>query len=81
LAPIPPALVHYVRLLTIADSKPREYYESEAVVGGWSVRQLDRQIASLACQRTRGAKALADQGETELERALIRSLVRLPARE
>jgi predicted nuclease of restriction endonuclease-like (RecB) superfamily len=49
---------HYVRLLSVADPKARAYYEREALHGGWSVRQLDRQIASLAYQRTRSAKSL-----------------------
>jgi len=48
---------HYVRLLSVADEKAREYYEREALQGGWSVRQLDRQIASLAYQRTGSAKS------------------------
>ncbi|MGI9072234.1 MAG: PDDEXK nuclease domain-containing protein [Bryobacteraceae bacterium] len=42
---------HYVRLLTVPDSAARHYYETEAVHGGWSVRQLDRQISTLAYQR------------------------------
>ncbi len=42
---------HYVRLLTVADSAARRYYETETIRGGWSVRQLDRQIATLAYQR------------------------------
>ena len=52
---------HYVRLLSVSDPKAREYYESEALLGGWSARQLDRQIASLAYQRTRGAKSRVAQ--------------------
>ena len=47
---------HYVRLLSVADPKAREYYEREAAQGGWSVRQLDRQIATLAYRRTRLAR-------------------------
>ena len=51
-APIfPLSWSHYVRLLTVADSAARRYYETEAIRGGWSVRQLDRQIATLAYQR------------------------------
>lgn len=49
---------HYVRLLSVADEEARAYYEREALQGGWSVRQLDRQIATLAYQRTRGRRAL-----------------------
>ncbi len=55
---------HYVRLLTVSNPKAREYYEREALSGGWSVRQLDRQIASLAYQRTRGARSVPAKDET-----------------
>jgi predicted nuclease of restriction endonuclease-like (RecB) superfamily len=55
---------HYVRLLSISDAKAREYYEREALLGGWSARQLDRQIASLAYQRTRGARSRSTIEET-----------------
>jgi predicted nuclease of restriction endonuclease-like (RecB) superfamily len=48
---------HYVRLLSVADLNAREYYERESLLGGWSARQLDRQIASLAYQRTKGARS------------------------
>jgi predicted nuclease of restriction endonuclease-like (RecB) superfamily len=50
---------HYVRLLTVADPAARQYYETEAVRGGWSVRDLDRQIATQAYQRLRGQPAPA----------------------
>jgi predicted nuclease of restriction endonuclease-like (RecB) superfamily len=43
---------HYVRLLSINDLDAREFYETEALRGGWSVRQLDRQINSMFYQRT-----------------------------
>jgi len=43
---------HYVRLLSVPDSEARRHYETEALRGGWSVRQLDRQIATLAYQRS-----------------------------
>jgi len=55
---------HYVRLLSVPDAKAREYYEHEALLGGWSARQLDRQIASLAYQRTRGARSRSTKEET-----------------
>jgi predicted nuclease of restriction endonuclease-like (RecB) superfamily len=54
---------HYLRLLSVSDLAARRFYEREAIRGGWSVRQLDRQIATLAYQRTRGAKALAVRDE------------------
>jgi predicted nuclease of restriction endonuclease-like (RecB) superfamily len=54
---------HYVRLLSVSDAEAREYYEREALLGGWSARQLDRQIASLAYQRTRGARSRSTKEE------------------
>jgi uncharacterized protein DUF1016 len=35
---------HYVRLLSVKNQQARSFYESEALRGGWSVRQLDRQV-------------------------------------
>ena len=43
---------HYVKLLTLDDANARKFYEVEALRGGWSVRQLDRQISTLFHQRT-----------------------------
>ena len=43
---------HYVRLLSTKSAEARRFYETEALRGGWSVRQLDRQIASQFYERT-----------------------------
>jgi predicted nuclease of restriction endonuclease-like (RecB) superfamily len=51
--PFPLSWSHYVRLLTVFDDAARDYYEHEALRGGWSVRDLDRQIATNAYQRLR----------------------------
>ncbi len=42
----------YVRLLAVKDENARRFYETEALRGGWSVRQLDRQINSQFYERT-----------------------------
>lgn len=42
----------YVRLLSVKDEPARQFYEAEALRGGWSVRQLDRQINSQFYERT-----------------------------
>ena len=42
----------YVRLLSVKNTRAREFYETEALRGGWSVRQLDRQINSQFYERT-----------------------------
>ncbi|MHC5541861.1 PDDEXK nuclease domain-containing protein [Singulisphaera rosea] len=43
---------HYIRLMSVANPKARDFYESEALRGGWSVRQLDRQISTQFYERT-----------------------------
>ncbi|HEJ1596460.1 TPA: DUF1016 family protein [Pseudomonas aeruginosa] len=42
----------YTRLLVLKDEHARQFYEAEALRGGWSVRQLDRQINSQFYERT-----------------------------
>jgi hypothetical protein len=41
----------YVQLLSVKDPHARAFYETEALRAGWSVRQLDRQIASQFYER------------------------------
>jgi predicted nuclease of restriction endonuclease-like (RecB) superfamily len=43
---------HYVRLLAVRSTHARAFYESEALRGGWTIRQLDRQIQSQFYERT-----------------------------
>jgi predicted nuclease of restriction endonuclease-like (RecB) superfamily len=69
-ASFPLSWSHYARLLTVSEQEARTYYESESLRGGWSVRELDRQIASQAYNRlrrkrsssslTKAARAAAD---------------------
>ena len=49
----------YVRLLSVKNRRAREFYETEALRGGWSVRQLDRQINSQFYERTALSKNTA----------------------
>ncbi len=56
---------HYVRLLKVEKPEARRFYETEALRGGWSVRQLDRQISTLFYERTlasRNKGAMLKQG-------------------
>ena len=41
----------YVRLMSVENPHARAFYESEAIRGGWSVRQLDRQISTQFYER------------------------------
>ncbi len=43
---------HYVLLMSARSPEARDFYQTEALRGGWSVRQLDRQINSLFYERT-----------------------------
>jgi predicted nuclease of restriction endonuclease-like (RecB) superfamily len=49
----------YVRLMAVANVYARAFYESEAIRGGWSVRQLDRQIGTQFFERASHSKQQA----------------------
>ena len=51
---------HYARLLSIESDEARTFYEAEALRGGWTVRQLDRQIATSFYERTLLSKNKAE---------------------
>ena len=42
----------YVRLLSVRSDEARRFYEAEALRGGWTIAQLDRQIGSQYYERT-----------------------------
>ena len=42
----------YVQLLSVRNEAAREFYEAEAIAGGWTIRQLRRQIDSQFYERT-----------------------------
>jgi hypothetical protein len=50
--PFPLPWSHYARLLQVQNTLARRFYEAEALRGGWSIRQLDRQIGSQFYERT-----------------------------
>jgi predicted nuclease of restriction endonuclease-like (RecB) superfamily len=50
---------HYVRLMSVEKPQARLFYESEAIRGGWSVRQLDRQISTQFYERASHSKQAA----------------------
>jgi hypothetical protein len=58
---------HYVRLLAVKNEHARAFYEHEALRGGWTVRQLDRQIQSQFYERT----ALSKKKTSMLRRAAV----------
>lgn len=59
----------YVRLLSVKTERARAFYEQEALQGGWTVRQLERQINSQFYERTalsRNKAAMLAKGSTAL---------------
>ena len=50
---------HYVHLMSVQKPHARAFYEAEAIRGGWSVRQLDRQISTQFFERTSHSKQQA----------------------
>jgi predicted nuclease of restriction endonuclease-like (RecB) superfamily len=60
---------HYVRLLAVKNPKAREFYGTEALRGGWTVKQLNRQINSQFYERaalSRNKAAMLRKGERPL---------------
>ncbi len=79
-ARFPPPWSHYVRLLAVKDENACHFYEQEALRGGWSIRQLDRQIGSQFYERTllsRNKAAMLRKGSSS-EGATVHSLGRQP---
>jgi len=65
---------HYVRLLSVRSVPARQFYEAEALRGGWTIRQLDRQIGSQFYERTalsRNKAALLRKGQTMISRDVV----------
>jgi predicted nuclease of restriction endonuclease-like (RecB) superfamily len=59
IAAFPLSWSHYVRLMSVEKPHARVFYESEAIRGGWSVRQLDRQISTQFFERASHSKRQA----------------------
>lgn len=57
---------HYVALLGVEADGARAFYEREALAGGWTIRQLKRQVGSQFFERTalsRNKRAMLQKGE------------------
>jgi predicted nuclease of restriction endonuclease-like (RecB) superfamily len=59
-----------VRLLAVGNPEARRFYEAEALRGGWTIRQLDRQIGTQFYEGT----ALSRNKATMLQRAGVAKL-------
>ena len=70
-----------VELLAIDDLWKRAFYENEALLGNWSVRQLRRQIESLLYERTglsTNKQAVVRRAQRQEPRETIEDLIRDP---
>ena len=60
---------HYLMLMRIDDPQERSFYEKEAIINNWSLRELKRQFNSALYERLvlsrdkKGVKQLADKGQ------------------
>jgi predicted nuclease of restriction endonuclease-like (RecB) superfamily len=59
IAAFPLSWSQYVQLLSVDKPHARAFYETEAIRGGWSVRQLQRQISTQFFERTARSKQQA----------------------
>ncbi len=65
---------HYVKLLPVENPDARVFYEREALHGGWSVRQLDRQIATKFYERlllSRNKAAMLKKGSKQFPEDVV----------
>lgn len=65
----------YVRLMSVKNEQARRFYETEALRGGWSVRQLDRQINSQFYELialSRNKTAMLSKGQKTLPEDVVR---------
>lgn len=66
---------HYVRLLAVSNADARAFYEEEALRGGWTIRQLARQVETQFYERTALSKnkaaMLAKGGKRQAADALL----------
>jgi len=73
-AAFPLSWSHYVRLLYVKNEQARKFYEAEALRGGWSIRQLDRQIGSQFYERaalSRNKVGMLKKGEIKQPSDLV----------
>jgi predicted nuclease of restriction endonuclease-like (RecB) superfamily len=75
------SFTHIVELLAVENDAQRAFYQAECIRGGWSVRELERQIASLYFERSglsRDPKRLAALTRCGADKAPPRLDVRDP---
>ena len=61
---------HYRTLMRVDNPKAREYYAREAAEGGWSVRQLERQISTQYYERLLSSQLPESEIESRIQNSL-----------
>ena len=72
---------HFAELIPIEDETKRAFYEIECIKGGWSVRELNRQIGSLYYERSglsKNKKKLSERVKSKAEQIDVSLTVRDP---
>ena len=75
------SFTHFVELLEIADPLKRAFYETEAIRGHWTSRELARQIGALLFERTalsRNKRRVVDLAHEAAETATPENAIRDP---
>jgi predicted nuclease of restriction endonuclease-like (RecB) superfamily len=75
------SFTHLAELLAIEDPLKRVFYEVQSIRGGWSVRELKRQVASLLYERTglsRDKAAVVALAQASAESAAAAHIIRDP---
>jgi len=75
------SFTHFVELLDIADPQKRAFYETEAIRGNWTSRELSRQIGALLFERTalsRNRRCVVDRAQMAAEKVTLENAIRDP---
>lgn len=72
---------HFIELLKVENQLGRAFYEIEAIKGGWSIRQLKRQIESLLFERiglSKNKMALLERINEGSEKIKVEDIIKDP---
>jgi predicted nuclease of restriction endonuclease-like (RecB) superfamily len=75
------SFTHFVELLDIADPQKRAFYETQAIRGNWTSRELSRQMGALLFERTalsRNSRCVINRAQMAVEKVTPESAIRDP---
>ncbi len=71
---------HFVQLVKVSDKTARRFYETECLLGNWSVRELKRQIGTMFYERT-ALSFKKENGTRQVNNATERDSLQLTVRD